>query len=84
MQITKYPESMSSRERVRRTFNFEKTDRVTIGYETNPVIHAKLCEALGIAAGDGEGLLRALGVDYRPIAPPMSESPFIPFPKIVW
>ena len=31
--IRKYTETMTSRERVLRTFNFEKTDRVTIGYE---------------------------------------------------
>ena len=35
MKIQKAPEHMSSKERVRRTFEFEKTDRVTIGYESN-------------------------------------------------
>ena len=40
--IAKAPETMTSRERVRRTFEFEKTDRVTIGYEANSAIHAKL------------------------------------------
>ena len=81
MQITKYTETMSSRERVRRTFNFEATDRVTIGYETNPVIHARLCEALGIPTKDHEGLLRALGVDYRPIDPPYIGKPLHPVPE---
>ena len=52
MIIQKYTETMTPRERVRRTFNLETTDRVTIGYETNPVIHAKLCEALGIPNND--------------------------------
>lgn len=37
MIIRKYPETMTPRERVRRTFSFETTDRVTIGYETTPV-----------------------------------------------
>ena len=32
MIIQKYTETMTPRERVRRTFNFETTDRVTIGY----------------------------------------------------
>ena len=70
MIIQKYTETMTPRERVRRTFSFETTDRVTIGYETNPVIHTKLCEALGIPNNDYEALLRALGVDYRPIGAP--------------
>ncbi len=61
---------MTSRERVRRTFEFEKTDRVTIGYEANGVIHGKLCWALGIQNGDSELLNRALGVDYRGIGAP--------------
>ena len=79
--IRKYPETMTSRERVIRTLQFEPTDRVTIGYESNPGIHARLCEALGIPAGDYEGLLRALGVDYRPIAPPYIGKPLHPVPE---
>ena len=66
--IHKAPETMNARTRVRRTFEFEKTDRVTIGYEANAGIHARLCAALG--AKDGEELLCALGVDYRGIAAP--------------
>ncbi len=65
-KIIKAPETMSSKERVRRTFEFEKTDRVTIGYEANPTIHQKLKNALGIY--DDEQLLQALGVDYRGIS----------------
>ena len=37
-RIQKAPETMTARERVRRTFEFEKTDRVTIGYEANAAI----------------------------------------------
>ena len=40
--IRKYPETMTSRERVNATLRFEKTDRVTIGYESNPAIHVRL------------------------------------------
>ena len=70
MQINKCPETMTSKERVLRTFNWEKTDRVTIGYEANGGIHARLCQALGLRPDDWEGLFRALGVDYRPIGVP--------------
>jgi len=68
MQIIRpYKETMTAKERVRRTFAFEKTDRVTIGYEANGAIHNALCKALN--AADGEALNRMLGVDYRGINP---------------
>lgn len=70
VKIEKAPETMSARERVRRTFAFEKTDRVTIGYEANAAVHAKLCAALGVRADDMDALYRALGVDYRSIGAP--------------
>lgn len=70
MEICKAPEYMSSKERVRRTLAFEKTDRVTIGYEANPKIHGKVCRALGLKETDTEGLLQKLGVDYRAIVAP--------------
>jgi uroporphyrinogen decarboxylase len=68
--IKKSIENMGSRERVERTFSYEKTDRVTIGYESNPVAHTRLCAALGIPEKDHTVLLKALGVDYMgfPIA----------------
>lgn len=69
LRIEKSPETMTARERVRRTFEFEKTDRVTIGYEANAAIHEKLCAALGVRGDDHEALCRALGVDYRGIMP---------------
>ena len=68
--IIKAKESMTSRERVRRTFNYEKTDRVTIGYETNQIAHNNLCKALGIDEKDMLGLKKALGVDYTDVTPP--------------
>lgn len=67
-KIIKAPETMTSRERVIRTFQFEKTDRVTIGYDANPGIHQKLMSSLGVS--DDEHLLQALGVDYRCISAP--------------
>lgn len=70
MLIQKAGETMSAKERVRRTFEFEKTDRVTIGYETNEGIHARLSAALGIQDGNMELVMQALGVDYRGISAP--------------
>lgn len=62
--IKKAKETMTAKERVKRTFAFEKTDRVTIGYDTNPGIHHKLCVALGVADNDLLTLYQKLGVDY--------------------
>lgn len=81
MKIEKARETMSSKERVRRTFEFEKTDRVPIGYETNPVIHAKLCQALGVAPNDSQGIFEALGVDYRAISAPYIGKPLHKVPE---
>ena len=66
--IQKAPETMTARERVKRTFAFEKTDRVPIDYCANPVIHKRLMAALG--ARDDEQLRRMLGVDFRGIHAP--------------
>lgn len=67
-KIIKAPETMTSRERVIRTFQYEKTDRVTIDYSANPGIHRRLMKELG--AANEEQLLQALGVDYRGIRAP--------------
>jgi len=67
MEIVKAKETMTGRERVRRTFEFEKTDRVTIGHEDNFGVRKKLMEALGVK---GFELKRALGVDYIGVVPP--------------
>ena len=65
-EIKKAKETMTSRERVIRTFNYEKTDRVTISYEANPLINSKFIAALGIAPSD---LRHTLGVDYIGLKP---------------
>ncbi|MGL6174750.1 MAG: uroporphyrinogen decarboxylase family protein [Cellulosilyticaceae bacterium] len=70
MKINKAIETMSSRERVLRTFHFEKTDRVPIDYIANPSIHNKLSKVLGVEENNYEGLLRKLGVDYRGVGVP--------------
>ena len=61
MRIVKAKETMTARERVRKTFNFEKTDRVTIGYSANRLIHKNLLAALDVS---DDSLPDALGVDY--------------------
>lgn len=80
-KIIKANETMSSKERVKKTFNYEKTDRVTIGYDANSAIHAKLKNALGIKDSDNEGLLKALGVDYRSIGAPYIGSELFKVPN---
>jgi len=67
-RIKKAKETMSSRKRVIRTFQYEKTDRVTIGYSANPGIQQRMMAAFGVS--DHEDLLKALGVDYRGISAP--------------
>jgi len=62
MKIMKAKETMTARERVRRAFQFEKTDRVTIGYEDNRLIRKNLMNALSVS--DEVALKRVLGVDY--------------------
>ncbi len=69
-KITKARETMSSKERVRRTFHFEKADRVPIDYETNPTINRKFMAALGFREDERDAFRDALGVDYRAIDAP--------------
>ena len=74
-------ETMTSKERVRRTFEFEKTDRVPMDYSTNPTIHQKLATELGVPDGDYEKVFQALGIDYRAIGVPfIGENKFEPMP----
>ncbi|MCL2508803.1 MAG: hypothetical protein FWF05_06475 [Oscillospiraceae bacterium] len=76
MKITKAPETMTAKQRVKKTFNHEKTDRVTIGYDANSAINRRVCEALGVSGG--EELLRALGVDYRSVGAPYTGPDLFP------
>lgn len=63
LTIKKAKETMTSRERVVKTFQFEKVDRIPINYLANPAIHQNLINAYG--AKDNEHLLQILGVDFR-------------------
>lgn len=67
--IHKAPETMTSKERVMRTFAYEKTDRVPIDYSANPTIHSRFCRYLGMPNDDMGKLMDALGCDYRSVWP---------------
>ena len=61
---------MTSRERVLSAFNHTKADRVPIDYMANPGIDHRLKEHFRLSQDDHEGLLKALGVDFRSIYAP--------------
>ena len=56
---------MKSKERVLTTIAHRAADRVPIDYSANPGIDRRLKAHYGLAPTDHEGLLRALGVDFR-------------------
>lgn len=70
MIIDRSYETMTSKQRVLKTFNHENPDRVPINYHSNPGVDARLREYLGIAQGDHIGLYHALGVDFRGVGAP--------------
>jgi uroporphyrinogen decarboxylase len=61
---------MTSKERVLTAFACREPDRVPIDYSANPGIDARLKENFGLGPDDGEGLRRALGVDFRGVGAP--------------
>ncbi len=63
--IQKAHETMTAKERVLKTFNYEKTDRVPINYFTNFTVFQRLCDELGIKNYSMLEMYDALGVDYR-------------------
>lgn len=56
---------MQSRERVLTALSCGEPDRVPVNYEANPGVDGRLKAHFGLASDDGEGLRRALGVDFR-------------------
>lgn len=56
---------MTSKERVLATFANQEPDRVPINYSANAGIDQRLKAHFGLEPGDYEGLLKALGVDFR-------------------
>lgn len=75
LTIQKAKETMTAKKRVQKTFAMEKTDRVTIGYDTNAAVHMRFAKALGIEDGDMEKTFQALGVDYRMLIPAYTGKP---------
>jgi uroporphyrinogen decarboxylase len=61
---------MSSKERVLTTFACRVPDRVPVNYSANPGIDGRLKAHFGLGADDHEGLLQALGVDFRSVRAP--------------
>ena len=57
--------TLTSKERVLRTFAYQAADRVPINYSSNPGIDQRLKAHFGLQPDDGDGLLRQLGVDFR-------------------
>ena len=58
---------MTSKERVLTTFANQPADRVPIGYCANPDIDGRLKQQHALDAGDDEGLMKVLGVDFRTV-----------------
>jgi len=61
---------MSSKERVLTALAHHKPDRVPLNYRANPGIDLRLKQHFGLDDSDDDGLLRALGVDFRTVAAP--------------
>ena len=61
---------MTPSQRVLTAFAHEEPDRVPIDYAANPEIDQRLKAHFGLAEDDQEGLLRALGVDFRMVGAP--------------
>ncbi|MHC4983901.1 MAG: uroporphyrinogen decarboxylase family protein [Planctomycetota bacterium] len=56
---------ISPKQRALTAFAREAPDRVPINYSANPGIDKRLKTHFGLKENDGEGLLKALGVDFR-------------------
>ena len=61
---------MNSKERVLTALATQEPDRVPINYYANPGIDLRLKKHFGLKHDDGEGLLKAIGVDFRDIRAP--------------
>ena len=56
---------MTSKQRALAAFAHQEPDRVPVDYSCNPGIDLRLKQHFGLQANDHEGLLKALGVDFR-------------------
>ena len=55
----------SSKERALAAFAHQEPDRVPVDYSANPGIDLRLKQHFGLNPADDEGLLQALGIDFR-------------------
>ncbi len=60
---------MTSKERALCAFSHQQPDRVPVNYLANAGIDQRLKAHFGLTADDHEGLLQALGVDFRGVGP---------------
>jgi hypothetical protein len=56
---------MTAKERVLTTLAHQEADRVPVNYSANAAIDARLKRHFNLTPDDGEGLRKALGVDFR-------------------
>ena len=63
-RIIRSRETLTSKERIARTFAFEEVDRVALGYDTNPIAHQNLCKVLNLDPKDRFTFLKHIGVDH--------------------
>ena len=61
---------MTPKERVRTALSRREPDRVPVNYLCNPGIDRRLKRHFGLDEQDNDGLLRALGVDFRCVSAP--------------
>jgi uroporphyrinogen decarboxylase len=59
---------MTPRERVLCAFARVPADKVPVDYQANPGVDRRLKQHFGLSPADTDGLLAALGVDFRSIA----------------
>jgi uroporphyrinogen decarboxylase len=71
---------LTSKERVLTAFAHQEPDRVPVDYLANPGIDMRLKRHYGLAPGDDEGLLAALGVDFRYVWTPYTGPQLHPEP----
>ena len=64
------PRKMTSKDRVLTAIARREGDRVPVNYYGNEGINARLRKHFGLADNDGDGLLEALGVDFRGVSAP--------------
>jgi uroporphyrinogen decarboxylase len=74
---------MSPKQRVLTAFARREPDRVPVNYRCNPGIDGRLKAHFGLSEDDDEGLLQALGVDFRTINAPYRGPKLHPEPEDV-